>query len=716
MDRDRLDDEETLGSQSQGPSPLQRHPTSTLSEEDDDASNLGRPIPPHQPDRNSNSHRFGRPETDWLRRRAITGAMRSTAAEPVFESPPVHSPGYAGPASSNEMVRTTPTSSTARNTMYEGLSRFSHQDAEYDLDRVSDAHQTNSSIRPSVEVQSSSDLSDSYNSGSVHDSPSPSARQNITSTLWQSNPNNSSPPAVLGDATNWLLPRPFSRQAQLPPVGETSYQENQELGYNYGIPSLSPTRSSNERGWGSGASTPISLERESLDNTVMRSPYFRSGNTMPESSEAGTSGQFDRVMSASAPAYPFPSAASTMAAHHSDPFVVSRVDQPPPECSGALQVPHQQHHGLWADRHADNNISRSGVRRSGFYDSDTGSMNSSPPTRYGTRPAAPEARHFPAAESEAAYGHSVASRAATQTFTPNTSPYRRAMGQPPTGVQGRSGGVNDTPQAASAVDRPAERWHQPRCPPGFQLHLGSPLYRRRQDSSILSPLGHLSGPQDTPLPTQTLAQPSTGPRWDVIQAQNRVDHDFDLSSDSESDDGDLARHHAVRMAQQAHADDAANSMAASEPTEEQDRVICAISESRSSEMIGMAVVNITLGHVDLIRVVNDDGYRRLTETLWRMPTWPQTFLVLKKVIDQPTKSALVVRLEKEFPGTEVVALDREHWNESDGLRMVDRFAWRTEIKAIRRNLEHNFYVSCAFSAVCFPWLLKLQLLTPTVNR
>jgi DNA mismatch repair protein MSH4 len=116
-------------------------------------------------------------------------------------------------------------------------------------------------------------------------------------------------------------------------------------------------------------------------------------------------------------------------------------------------------------------------------------------------------------------------------------------------------------------------------------------------------------------------------------------------------------------------------------------------------MVGMAVINLTMGHVDLVRVVNDDKYRRLTETLWRMTTWPQTFLVLKKVVDQPTKSALVVCLEKEFPGTEVVALDREHWNELEGLRMVDRFAWRTDIKAIRRNLEHNFYVSCAFSAV-----------------
>ncbi|KAJ4297380.1 MutS protein msh4 [Collariella sp. IMI 366227] len=49
-------------------------------------------------------------------------------------------------------------------------------------------------------------------------------------------------------------------------------------------------------------------------------------------------------------------------------------------------------------------------------------------------------------------------------------------------------------------------------------------------------------------------------------------------------------------------------------------------------------------------------------------------------------------------GTQVVPLERDHWNESEGLKMIDRFAWRKDIKAIRKDLEHNFYASCAFSA------------------
>jgi DNA mismatch repair protein MSH4 len=123
-------------------------------------------------------------------------------------------------------------------------------------------------------------------------------------------------------------------------------------------------------------------------------------------------------------------------------------------------------------------------------------------------------------------------------------------------------------------------------------------------------------------------------------------------------------------------------------------------------MIGVAVINMTVGEVDLFRIVNDDKYRRLAETLWRASTWPQTFVVLKTAVDQHSKSTVTDCLEKEFPDADIVPMDREHWNESEGLKLIDRFAWRADIKAIRQDLDRNFYVSCAFSAVLTlssPW-------------
>jgi DNA mismatch repair protein MSH4 len=139
-----------------------------------------------------------------------------------------------------------------------------------------------------------------------------------------------------------------------------------------------------------------------------------------------------------------------------------------------------------------------------------------------------------------------------------------------------------------------------------------------------------------------------------------------------------------------------------ELAEEEDHVVCAISESRSSDIIGVAVINATVRQVDLFKIVNDDRYWRLVETLGRLETHPQTFLVLKSVVDWPSKSHLAPRLLEEFSHADVVPLGRDHWNESEGLRMIDRFAWQKDIKALRKELDHNFYVSCAFSAVCCP--------------
>ncbi|KAK4239418.1 hypothetical protein C8A03DRAFT_42962 [Achaetomium macrosporum] len=170
---------------------------------------------------------------------------------------------------------------------------------------------------------------------------------------------------------------------------------------------------------------------------------------------------------------------------------------------------------------------------------------------------------------------------------------------------------------------------------------------------------------------------------------------LDLSSDSESDDDDRVNLHPVpdtAVKRGLNADP-------SELTEEHDHVICSISESRSSDIVGVAVINATVGQADLFRIVNDDKYWRLIETIGRMQTSPQTFLVLKNVIDRPSKSSLALCLKDAFPDAEVVPLGREHWNESEGLRMIDRFAWRKDTKALRKELEHNFYVSCAFSAV-----------------
>jgi hypothetical protein len=212
-----------------------------------------------------------------------------------------------------------------------------------------------------------------------------------------------------------------------------------------------------------------------------------------------------------------------------------------------------------------------------------------------------------------------------------------------------------------------------------------------QDSSLLTPV-----PQRVPsLPIhqnqlrigQRIGEVSAGTGW----SQADVDPDHDLAEDrmdleSSLDHGES--HNRPRLVENIQ-----------DPEEEHDRVICALSESRTSDVIGMAAVNLTVGHVELTRFVRDQGFQLVIETLSRMPVFPQTFLVLKKVVDSHAKSSLVAHIDECFPGVQIVPIDRDHWNESRGLKLIDRLAWKRDVKALRRNLENNFYVSCAFSAV-----------------
>ncbi|KAL0475097.1 muts domain V domain-containing protein [Neurospora intermedia] len=136
-------------------------------------------------------------------------------------------------------------------------------------------------------------------------------------------------------------------------------------------------------------------------------------------------------------------------------------------------------------------------------------------------------------------------------------------------------------------------------------------------------------------------------------------------------------------------------------SEEKDHVICAISESRSAEVVGIAVINITTGQVDLARILNDDKYlyQRLGDTLWKMSSKPEKFLVVNSVTTNSSKSLLISCLEQDFPAVPIVLWGREHWSEAEGLRMIERFALRDHVIALKSDLENNFYTPCALSAV-----------------
>ncbi|KAK4214381.1 muts domain V-domain-containing protein, partial [Rhypophila decipiens] len=110
-----------------------------------------------------------------------------------------------------------------------------------------------------------------------------------------------------------------------------------------------------------------------------------------------------------------------------------------------------------------------------------------------------------------------------------------------------------------------------------------------------------------------------------------------------------------------------------------DTVLCAISESRSADVIGMATLNLTTGAADIVRIVNDDKfeYQRLISVLSSMEEQPTCFILLQTRVRQSSK----------------------YWSATEGLRLVRKLALEGEREAILTALDKNFYASCAFAAV-----------------
>lgn len=248
----------------------------------------------------------------------------------------------------------------------------------------------------------------------------------------------------------------------------------------------------------------------------------------------------------------------------------------------------------------------------------------------------------------------------------------------------------------------------------------APPYSINQDSSIVDPMARRSSCSSTAAPAQNL---HLRPRNTTAERYNRA---LEETKDLKMDDF-MRGMSQIDPGSDFNVDDDRSGSEDFQPTssppkrqipdrsningdEHEHAVVCAISESRSAKVMGLAVIDLTLGQANITRIVDDVGYRRLVETIWKMPYRPQIFVLLRTELDKDgktvqtrTTSTLAHILRQEFPDVTLMALDRECWRESECKRLIRQYAWRTDIAPLSIDLENNFYASCAFSAVS-PWI------------
>ncbi|KAK0624840.1 muts domain V-domain-containing protein [Bombardia bombarda] len=136
-------------------------------------------------------------------------------------------------------------------------------------------------------------------------------------------------------------------------------------------------------------------------------------------------------------------------------------------------------------------------------------------------------------------------------------------------------------------------------------------------------------------------------------------------------------------------------------TEAQDDIICAITESRSAEVIGLAILNVRQMKAELVRLLSPERftYQYLLDYLSRLPRAekPTRYVVLETVYKSDSKSLLVPALQHAF-ALPVDAFPRKHWSQGKGLKYADSYALHGNIEAVKSFLSSEFYVACAYAA------------------
>ncbi len=622
------------------------------------------------PPRTTSSRGFDRPDADYLRRRAIRRSMWSAG---ITEPPP-------GSSSVSASSRRRSARSVTQRQEHSDHSMDDLLDSHGVIERATqppdtpEFHHSSSSSSTSAEAQGLDHQASPYGIGPTHQDSSSSL-----ALRQHGSPFGSSPPAPPEGPDEWLLPRPFSHEAALP---DTPFDEGPEARAGFYDPTFwfgtPPILSQNN----SVASTPASLNRHS---TASPTPLtiFERRRSMPLPLLSGPPPSLP-------PTRPLPPIPTSHPSRRPNSYMgPGSTDPSAMQWSGPQTQ--RQLHGELSARPLSYGPSSS---VSGF--SVTSRPVSGPPIGLSS------IRPPPRFESERGYGPSVMGGTVPQTLTPTTSPFGREIGAARATYD--SGIVQDVYGNISPAHQRDNQRRQ-NAPATRQAAQQPPRRNPRDDSSIVTPLGaRLPRVPRRPVRRASiyLGEGSIGEWLNTTATEAPRVHGPGSGSDSEVDNTVPMDLDSLASATPAPVNPPPESTSAPQSGEEKDRVICALSESRSSDVIGVAVVNVTLGHVDLLRVVNDDRFRRLTETLWRMETPPHMFLVLQKPCSQYRRSALISSLKEGFPEAEVSHLDREHWNGSEGLKLIDRFAWKKDIMALRQNLENNFYVSCAFSAVCPP--------------
>ncbi|KAG7415150.1 MutS protein-like protein 4 [Fusarium oxysporum f. sp. rapae] len=126
-------------------------------------------------------------------------------------------------------------------------------------------------------------------------------------------------------------------------------------------------------------------------------------------------------------------------------------------------------------------------------------------------------------------------------------------------------------------------------------------------------------------------------------------------------------------------------------------IVCAVSEARGvSPAVGIAFVNVSLGEAVISQICDNQSY---VKTIHKIQlSAPSRILFMSTACPPNNPSTLFSLIQDLLPETQIDAMERSAWSETEGLEYIHNLAFKDDIKPLKVATQGKFYAISSLAA------------------
>ncbi|TXC11022.1 hypothetical protein FocTR4_00006308 [Fusarium oxysporum f. sp. cubense] len=145
-------------------------------------------------------------------------------------------------------------------------------------------------------------------------------------------------------------------------------------------------------------------------------------------------------------------------------------------------------------------------------------------------------------------------------------------------------------------------------------------------------------------------------------------------------------------------------------------IVCAVSEARGvSPAVGIAFVNVSLGEAVISQICDNQSY---VKTIHKIQlSAPSRILFMTTACPPNNPSTLFSLIQDLIPETQIDAMERSAWSETEGLEYIHNLAFKDDIKPLKVATQGKFYAISSLAAlIIVPTNADVQQVEEQINQ